>query len=200
MSVKTIQSGLPAELIEVLEDHASQILALQRLVAGSGGAGGIAGVAGCLIGTVQAGGLPAATDNDHPGQGNIMIRVMTGDYILRDSQILVPCLNTSSTAFAQGQQVPTIPLMNKAGFRIVLVGTASVFRRVLSPSGGIPAASGTTPGSAICTFYTWNGTSNTLGTETARVYNDNPAAFDGNRKVKVGLDQGVWWAIVESCT
>jgi hypothetical protein len=81
------------------------------------------------------------------------------------------------------------------------VGVAGLtVRAARSPSGGIPAMTGTTPGSATCTFYTFDGTSQTLGSETATVRNDLPAAVDGNRKIKVYWDQGSWWFLVQSCT
>lgn len=69
-----------------------------------------------------------------------------------------------------------------------------------TPSGGIPAMSGTTAGSATCTFYVTNGDSQTLGTATAVVYNDFPTAFDGSRKIKVRWEGGAWRILVQSCS
>lgn len=68
---------------------------------------------------------------------------------------------------------------------------------VLTPSGGIPAQSGTTPGSAVCTFYEWDGTNETLGTRTETVRNRMSTAVSGNSKTQVYWERGSWWATVQ---
>lgn len=73
-------------------------------------------------------------------------------------------------------------------------------RTVLSPSAGIPGMVGTTPGQAICTARTWNGTARTLGTETLLVRNDYPGAVGGNKVCKIHWEDGAWWDATESCT
>jgi hypothetical protein len=81
----------------------------------------------------------------------------------------------------------------------ILSGSPGI-RTALSPSGGIPAMSGSTAGSATCTFYDSSGATQTLGTETATVYNDFPTAVNANRKIKVHWEGGAWRFLVQSCS
>jgi hypothetical protein len=84
--------------------------------------------------------------------------------------------------------------------RYPIISGSPGIRTARTPSGGIAAKSGTTSGSATCTFYDSNGASQPLGTETATVYNDFPAAFDGNRVIKVHWEGGAWRVLVQSCS
>jgi hypothetical protein len=70
---------------------------------------------------------------------------------------------------------------------------------VKSPSGGIPAMSGSTPGSATCTLYTYDGTDFTLGTETITVKNVYSSSTAGNNLTWVAWWSGAWFVITEGC-
>lgn len=59
-------------------------------------------------------------------------------------------------------------------------------RKAKAPSGGIGPKVGNTPGSATCTFYTWDGVSELLGTETAVVKNSYPTSPG------VGANKDIW--------
>lgn len=70
---------------------------------------------------------------------------------------------------------------------------------VRTPAEGIPAKVGNTPGSKPCFRYVWDGTSDTLGTESLTILNRLPDPVDGNRIAMVAFDQGAWWFVVEAC-
>lgn len=72
-------------------------------------------------------------------------------------------------------------------------------RTVQSPAAGIPGMVGSTPGQAVCTLRTWDGTSRTPGTETILVLNDYPGAVGANKVCKVHWEDGAWWDATESC-
>ncbi len=64
-----------------------------------------------------------------------------------------------------------------------------------TPSGGIPARSGTTPGSVLCDVHkVYGGVLTDAGFERL-VFNLNADAVDGSAYVKISRDKfGVWWA------
>jgi methenyltetrahydromethanopterin cyclohydrolase len=68
-----------------------------------------------------------------------------------------------------------------------------------SPGGGIAAISGTTPGSATCTLYTWDGTSFSLGSDEITVKNPYAAAVGASKKVWAVKWQGDYWAANWEC-
>ena len=68
-----------------------------------------------------------------------------------------------------------------------------------APSGGVPAKVSGTPGSAVCTLFTWDGTSHVLGSDTATVLNDHPAAVGANKLIKIYRWSGAWWILTEAC-
>lgn len=71
-----------------------------------------------------------------------------------------------------------------------------------APSGGIPARSGTTPGSATCTFWEI-GTGPTLAATSVSetVYNISGTAVAANALITVNREyiSGLWIVIMESC-
>jgi hypothetical protein len=67
-----------------------------------------------------------------------------------------------------------------------------------SPGGGIGAMSGTTPGSATCTLYNFDGTSLTAG-DTDTVFNMASTAVAANKFLQVKSIQGHWFVDVEDC-
>lgn len=71
-----------------------------------------------------------------------------------------------------------------------------------APSGGIPARSGTTPGSASCTFWEI-GTGPTLAATSVSetVYNISGTAVAANALITVNREylSGLWIVIMESC-
>lgn len=74
----------------------------------------------------------------------------------------------------------------------------------LSPSGGIPAATGTpgsqiTPGSGVVTLYLFDGTYLNLTTNTLTAWNMTTSAVGGSKLIQVIYIDGYWWVDVESC-
>jgi hypothetical protein len=129
-SLSVPQTGVP-DIDAVIDEWASRILQLellvQTLLSGTGGR-----AAGCLIGVVQdAGGgigIPAATDDNTPGVGTMMIRQVypTGvdTYGLRDSGIIVPAFNIargSLGAIDAGKQIATIPILGTPRHQLVIL-------------------------------------------------------------------------------
>jgi hypothetical protein len=129
MSSFPVTSGGIPEYDAILEVYAARIASLERLVQTLLGTGGRA--AGCLIGVVQdAGGgigIPAATDDDTPGVGSIMIRqpypTGPGTFGLRDSGIIVPAFNIATHPtlgpIAVGRQIASQPILNTPGYQLV---------------------------------------------------------------------------------
>jgi hypothetical protein len=125
-SLPVPQTGVP-ELDAVFDEYATRILQLERMVQTLLGAGG-RGVAGCFIGTVQAGGISAAVDDDTPGYGTMMLRQVypTGPaaYGLRDSGIIVPVINIAQGTLgeiAEGKQIATQPILDRSGHQLVIL-------------------------------------------------------------------------------
>lgn len=67
-----------------------------------------------------------------------------------------------------------------------------------SGGSGIPALTGTTPGSATVTLYDFDGTSLTAG-DTATAFNPSTTAVGANRWLIVLKVQTQWVVIVEDC-
>jgi hypothetical protein len=77
----------------------------------------------------------------------------------------------------------------------ITVGTGSDGVQLCrSPGGGIDAISGTTPGSADCTLYTWDGSSFAIGSETITVKNRWTTAVGATKRVTAVWWRGDWWA------
>ena len=72
-------------------------------------------------------------------------------------------------------------------------------RALRAPSGGIPARSGLTCGSATCTFYNEDPTNYQLSDETATVYNDYRVAVANNGEIRARYRNGRWWVLTEEC-
>jgi hypothetical protein len=70
---------------------------------------------------------------------------------------------------------------------------------VKAPSGGIAALSGTTPGSATCTMYTWNGTAFQATGSTLTVRNPYSSAVAASKLLWVADWQGATWVVSEAC-
>jgi hypothetical protein len=51
------------------------------------------------------------------------------------------------------------------------------------------------PGVGAVTFYAWDGTAKTLGTETATVLNDGPTPVPAAAEMFVFREFGVWWVL-----
>lgn len=71
-------------------------------------------------------------------------------------------------------------------------------------STGVPAATGTapgtiTPGSASVTVAYFDGTSITASTTTLTAWNSTSSAVGGNKLVQIKYIDGYWWVDVESC-
>ncbi len=69
---------------------------------------------------------------------------------------------------------------------------------VKAPSGGIPAASGTTPGEAVCTLVRrWGSGTKVLtdSTQAVKVYNKGSAVVGGTTIMASQDSWGDWWAI-----
>lgn len=73
-------------------------------------------------------------------------------------------------------------------------------RPAQAPAGGVPAKVGNTPGSAVCTLFTWDGASHAIGVGTLTVLNDYPGAVAANKLIKIYRWRGAWWVGMESCT
>jgi hypothetical protein len=71
--------------------------------------------------------------------------------------------------------------------------------RVLSPSGGIAARSGGTPGSATCTLCTWNGTTWTSTGGSLTVKSDYPTAVAGSKLLWVTPWGSDYFVVTEQC-
>jgi hypothetical protein len=71
--------------------------------------------------------------------------------------------------------------------------------RVLSPSGGIAARSGGTPGSATCTLCTWNGTTWTSTGGSQVVKNDYPTAVAGTKLLWAVNWGSEYFVMTEQC-
>jgi hypothetical protein len=67
-----------------------------------------------------------------------------------------------------------------------------------TPSGGIAAMSGTTPGSASCNLYDFNGTS-LVSNNTAYVFNTTTASVGGSKYIQTKLIDGCLFVDVEPC-
>jgi hypothetical protein len=72
---------------------------------------------------------------------------------------------------------------------------------VQAPIGGIPALSGTTPGSATCTEYLYTSATSfaTTGGSTLTVYNAYPVAVGASKLVGAVYFKGQYWALTEQC-
>jgi hypothetical protein len=70
---------------------------------------------------------------------------------------------------------------------------------VQAPAGGIAARTGTTPGSATCTMYTWNGTAFQATGSTLTVRNPYPSAVGASKMLWVVDWSGATWVVSESC-
>lgn len=73
-----------------------------------------------------------------------------------------------------------------------------------TPSGGVPAATGTpggtiTPGSATVTLYLFQNGVLTLTSKTLTVYNMTTSAVGGSKLVQIKYIDCCWWVDVESC-
>ena len=67
-------------------------------------------------------------------------------------------------------------------------------------SGGIPAKTGSVPGSGAANFCALSGTLiSTSGNGTAQVYNAYSAAFSGSKTIWCVSWNGHWWAITQEC-
>jgi hypothetical protein len=120
MLLKSISERSDPELADVLDDHARAISDLHRLIQSLIHGGQIAG---CYIGTAH-GIIPAATDDNTPGVGMMMVRQVYGEYSLRDSGFLVRTLNIAKGSLgpiADGKQIATIPILNKPGHQLVIL-------------------------------------------------------------------------------
>lgn len=87
--------------------------------------------------------------------------------------------------------------LQRAGGMAVHVATeTSGVRRCRNTSGDvISAISGSTPGSGEVTFYTWDGTDKTLGTETADALNDGPTDVPTGAEMFVYYEFGEPWVL-----
>lgn len=70
----------------------------------------------------------------------------------------------------------------------------------LTPSGGIPARSGSTLGSATCTLLSLDSGTRTVTATTRTVYNDFLSAVGGSVDIAAALVDGIWVVIAEDCT
>lgn len=90
---------------------------------------------------------------------------------------------------------------------VVAVAADVTIRKAKAPAGGIGPKVGNVPGSAVCTFYTWDGTNEVLGSETATVFNSYPTSpgVAPNKDIWVVLrdrDTGTgsdWFELTEAC-
>jgi hypothetical protein len=110
-------SGLPVELMRVFNSLVDHVHSLEREIASLRIAGGAAG--SFVARVVEPGGIPAAADADHPAVGDAMIRILGGDYVLRDSGLIVPYINVGG-AVDEGRQIISLPLQNKPGLQAVV--------------------------------------------------------------------------------
>lgn len=82
---------------------------------------------------------------------------------------------------------------------------AGQITKAKAPSGGVAAKSGNTPGSATCTLYTWDGTSEVLGTNTVTVKNSYATAVGANKDIWIvartrnGGSSTDWFVLTEAC-
>jgi hypothetical protein len=114
-----VDSGGDPVLMDIVNRLVDHVRALEFQLASLRISGGIAG---CYVAVVQTGGIAAAVDDDHPGVGNVMLRILSGDGILRDSNIIVPCFNIAKGAdggVVAGKQIQCKALQNKPGFLMV---------------------------------------------------------------------------------
>ena len=72
-------------------------------------------------------------------------------------------------------------------------------RPARAPGGGIAARSGASVSSAECTFYEWDGSSFTLGTETVTVRNSYTSSVGASADIWVVFWAGSWWVLTEGC-
>jgi hypothetical protein len=105
-------------------------------------------------------------------------------------------LRAAQAALKQAQEASRLGAVASA----VGGGLSSGQRRAVAPAGGIAALSGSTPGSGTVTFREWDGTSVTLGSETATAYNDWPGAVPASAELVVEQVYGTddwfvvgWW-------
>lgn len=69
-------------------------------------------------------------------------------------------------------------------------------------AGGIPALSGSTPGSAVCDLYFFDGSSLSAATGSyvsETIYNMSSAAVGATKFIQVKYIDGFWFVDVESC-
>lgn len=84
---------------------------------------------------------------------------------------------------------------------LVDAGGVCTVTHAMSPSGGIPAASGSQMGSASCVLYKTNATGNRSSTGTSdTVWNPSETAIAGSKYIVIEPDKtGLLIAVVESC-
>jgi hypothetical protein len=68
-----------------------------------------------------------------------------------------------------------------------------------TPSGGIPALSGTTPGSASCTLGWFDGSAIQTTTDTLTIYNIGTTAVAGNKWCLINWFDSTPFVVVEPC-
>lgn len=88
----------------------------------------------------------------------------------------------------------------------VLNALSTGIQKAKAPTGGIAAKSGSTPGSATCTLYKWDGTSETLDTATVTVKNSYSSAVGANKDIWIVSrprstgSTSDWFVLTEACT
>lgn len=79
------------------------------------------------------------------------------------------------------------------------------YRRIIplklatSPSGGIPAKSGSTPGSATCTMLQYNGSTVSSGASIAVKNYGTSIVGAGTKTIVIAWIDGAWFAVNEYC-
>lgn len=153
-----------------------------------------------LIAKAPSGGIPAMSGTT-PGSATCRIYNRTAAGGLADSLVDVVVYNANSAAVAGNAYTPAlkadgvlwVPPPPAAG------ASGNTVIRALSPSGGIAARSGGTPGSATCTLCTWNGTTWTSTGGSQVVKNDYTTAVGASKLIWAVSWGGDYFVMVEAC-
>lgn len=108
----------------------------------------------------------------------------------------IDAVERSRPVVGSGNGIALAQLPNGFSFR-ALKQAACIY--IQSPGGGIPARSGTTLGSASCTWYIRQNAALVSTGRTVTVYNASSTAVAASRYGVAGWDGDGWVVLVESC-
>jgi len=134
------------------------------------------------------------TKLDSPRAGDNLLKTLTAHFFAERDRLIERAnnLKVDPSSGLELQDLPAGPLL-RIGRRFVEVSPAR------APAGGIPARVGSTPGSAVCTLYTWDGTAFALGTQADTIRNHYTAAVGANKDITVYRWAGALWVLTEQC-